>query len=456
MPWVSAMRIPSFGALCLVLASQAWGNGGGYHYGVAFTGGIAPFEPSGTSSVRIVDEKLDIKLEADHAAVEVRYRMRNETDQAVKVRFGFPVEVVHEDLDESGDAAEKNAGPAKTAGKYCRNYSVTTGKSVSVSYVPEPFNEGKVKAFPGSEKLAGIQGWNVSELKFDKGQEQEVVIRYESSYDKVEVYVSDDENVEPLTFRYRLSTGGVWKDSIAKGAVTISAPGVDPDEVVIRKPAGRFEKKGKGWTWNFENLEPTLEDDLVIEAVPGHRSFGGGFSHEDHVLRSHEQRAGVWSLVTNDYKATASSTLAKQGENEYSASNLAPRERDDHHQVWAEGAEGDGVGESLLLTPKRTSKLYGISITPGYVDQEGKGLFEANNRPSLIDVELNDEFKMQVSLRDAAEGQFFRIKGYAKPVKSVKLTIRGVHRGKKWKDTCISRVLLHERLDKEPKVQGAR
>ncbi|BCU76361.1 hypothetical protein llg_10760 [Luteolibacter sp. LG18] len=438
-----------------LLAAPAWGNGGGYRFGVDFTGGISPFEPSGTENVRILDEKLDIRLEADHAKVEVRYRMKNEADSSVKVRFGFPVEVVHDDMmNEDGSSSNPGkGGTEKVALKYCKGYSVTADKPLEVKYLPEPFAEGKVKAFPGSDKLAGIQGWEVSELKFDKGQEREIVIRYDSTYDKSEMSISEDYDISPLTFRYRLSTGGVWKDTIAKGQVTVTAAGVDGDELVIRKPAGRFGKQGGAWVWNFENLEPTLDDDLVIEAVPGRRGYGN-YDGDNHIQRSYEQRTGVWCLVSNDYAATASSTLAKQGKNEYSASNLGPGNHDENHSIWSEGVEGDGIGEFLLLKPTRQVKLYAVSISPGYAGV--KDLFEANNRPSMIEIVLNDDFKMPVTLRDSDDRQFFRIKGYDKPVKSVKLVIRGVYKGKKWQDTCISSVMLHEMLDKEPKVQGAR
>ena len=43
-------------------------------------------------NIRILDEKLTVSLGPNDADVEVRYLMRNETRQKVKVRFGFPVE----------------------------------------------------------------------------------------------------------------------------------------------------------------------------------------------------------------------------------------------------------------------------------------------------------------------------------------------------------------------------
>ena len=48
------------------------------------------------------------------------------------------------------------------------------------------------------------------------------------------------------------------------------------------------------------------------------------------------------------------------------------------------------------------------------------------------------------------------MRNYAKPVKSVKLTIEDVWKGTKHEDLCISGISLHVRLDKKPEIRPAR
>ena len=87
------MRLVYLGLVSLLSwTGAALANGGGYSFGVTFTGAVAPFQAAGTEKVRILEEKLDVALRRGDAAVVVRYQMKNVTDQAATVKFGFPVE----------------------------------------------------------------------------------------------------------------------------------------------------------------------------------------------------------------------------------------------------------------------------------------------------------------------------------------------------------------------------
>jgi hypothetical protein len=48
------------------------------------------------------------------------------------------------------------------------------------------------------------------------------------------------------------------------------------------------------------------------------------------------------------------------------------------------------------------------------------------------------------------------VRGYTKPVTTVKLVIKAVHRGTSAGDTCIARVELRAKLAKKPQIRGAR
>lgn len=438
----------------MALTACVWANGGGYRYGINFTGGVAPFEPSGTEHIQILDEKLSIELGSSEAQVEVRYRMKNLAHENVKVRFGFPVEVTQDPFGGIEDASKVSEAERESRSRaQCKDYQVfANGQVVKEEFQPEPFATGSVKPFPGSEVLTGIHGWHVSQLTFKADQESEVVIRYRSCYENSNSWVSEDADQSPLKFRYRLSTGGVWAGPIAHGQVRVSCKGIDASEVMIKMPAGRFKREKEDWVWVFDGLEPTLADDLTIEAVPGYAMAGR--STGDGKYTHYLERRGVWSRVHGDYSVKASSTLPPAGDLKYDASNVNDDEREN---AWSEGVAGDGIGEWLEITPKKAAALSALLMTPGYAKGVGSdSLYQVNNRPSKVAIELNGEYRIEREIPDKAESWLISFHGYSKPVAKIKVTILGVHKGSRYQDTCIHSIELAERLSKKPKLEGVR
>ena len=77
----------------------------------------------------------------------------------------------------------------------------------------------------------------------------------------------------------------------------------------------RFKKDGENWVWNFENLEPTLADDIEIEAspaTPGH--YGPGATR-------YIERGSQWLMSHTNYEVRASSVLAPADGLTYDAAN---------------------------------------------------------------------------------------------------------------------------------------
>ncbi len=446
--------------LLLIFPTLAPANGGGYRYGTNFTGSLAPFQPEGTENVQILAESLDITLLKSSAKVSVRYLMKNLTDADTSVRFGFPVEVISDDSDALGDAPSTKQGSADETAKYCRDYSASAdGNPLRSSYLPEPFAAGKIKPFPGSDALAGIQGWMVSDLTFKKGQSREIAISYSSDYDISEFSVSEDIHRLPATFRYRLSTGGVWGGPISKGTVTVRSEGIPHTEVTIHSPTGRFKPSDNSWTWTFENLEPTLADDITIHAIPGFDEFRR--MDDSGKWFGYSERRGVWGQSHQNFTATASSSLPPYKDISYGPENLTNNDWDPDldepeaaFRAWSEGAKGDGIGEFLDITPASPQPLTAINLQNGYAKSEA--LFAANNRVKSLTVTLNGDFSFDAELEDHDLLQPIFIRGYDKPVSKLRLTIKDVYRGSKARDTCISNLELVRRLAKKPEVQGAR
>jgi hypothetical protein len=438
--------------LSLGLSGALWANGGGYFRGgVEFTGGIAGFEPSATGNVRMIDENLSIRLGQEEAAVEVRYVMKNLSDRKVKVRFGFPVE---EALDRELMAPLTDQPPAASKQlTYCRDYEITAGgRPVKATW------QGEERGQP-DRRFHGIAGWMVSDVIFAAGQELPVTIRFRSAYPQEEWSVSEDSSASAAVFRYRLSTAACWAGTIGSGRIRVVADGIDPQDLRILKPVNRFRKEGDAWVWNFEDLEPTLADDIEIEAQPAEQTYGsrtadGGFpSKEDEPTVQFIGRGERWSMLHSNYRVKASSTLKPQGENHYQAENLRDLWGGN---AWSEGVEGPGIGEWLELVPAEAKPLRSLRITPGYVKHDHEGLFTANARPARVRVELNGKHRFEASIPDKPEEFHIPVTGFTEPARKIRLTVLGVYPGEKYEDLCVSTIRLESVVDRKPKVQPSR
>ncbi|PYJ62997.1 MAG: hypothetical protein DME20_02755 [Verrucomicrobia bacterium] len=234
----------------------------------------------------------------------------------------------------------------------------------------------------------------------------------------------------------------------------------EPEDVSIAKPKEHFQKvSDTHYEWQFENLKPTLADDIRIIAHSKYDSYPTGYSEED--LSRHASyviRNNQYFLDHKDYDATASSTLAPQGKRNYDVVNIKADPQRELQTPWAEGAKDDGIGESITLDVKRPLPLYGILIRPGYYEYGREDVWWKNNRVAALEITLNDEHTFTASIPDERfeNPYLIRVRDYTKPVSKIKLVIKGVHRGTQSRDTCISLVELRAPLAKKPEIHAAR
>src|SRR5262245_34176505 len=439
-------------AFLFVGASGLLANGGAWQAGVPGTGSASASNQNRKTDVTIEDETLKIDLHPDYAAVDVRYRMHN-TGPKVQQDFFFPVERWGKNPDADTDT--------KTAD--VRDYQITVdGKKLPSTNVSGP-KEKANETTPGQfyqQSVSTIKSWKKSVIPFERNQTREFTIHYNAPYAENDESVSDDGHFSDATFAYSLSPAATWKGQIGKGKIEINILHPEPEDVSIEKPKERFQKiNDTHYEWTFENLKPTLADDIRIVAHSKYDRYPAGFSEEDrsrhaeYVLREHQ-----YFLDHTDYDATASSTLAAQGKHNYDVVNIKDDPTREVQSPWAEGVEGDGIGESITLNVKRPLPLYGILIQPGYYDYDDKGPWLKNNRIAALEVTLNDEHTFTESIPDEhfERPYLIRVRDYTKPVTKIKLAIKGVYRGTQFRDTCISLVELRTPLTKKPEVQGAR
>jgi uncharacterized protein DUF4424 len=441
--WILAM------SLFVLAPSHLFGNGGAWQTGVPMTGNAAATDQKKTTNVTIEDEKLTIDLHQEFAAVEVRYRMKN-TGGQVDQDFFFPVERWAESEDEGGNTMTDLEG-----------YTISAdGAELKFETVDAKGQKPKAEKDPHwGEFKAGTRLWKKSSIPFAQGQTREILIRYRSPYAANQSSVSEDSHSGEAYFRYSLSPAATWKGPIGKGKITVNYLHARPEEIAISKPKDRFKKiSDTQFEWEFQNLKPTLADDMKVVVHPAYDTYEARESQEDfehpRFRADYVVQGDRYFLQHSDYDAIASSTLKPEGEHKYDASNIKGLQ---WGTTWAEGVDGDGIGESITLTGHRPLPLDAIMIMPGYKADDG-ALWTKNNRVAELEITLNNEHTFVAAIPDDKLANLYPIpvRGYTKPVDTVKLVIKKVHPGSSAHDTCISHVELRGKLSQKPKIQPAR
>lgn len=482
-------------ALFFSTASIVFPNGGAWQTGIPSTGHASASKNDRHTDVTIENETLKIDLHPEYADVTVRYRMRN-TGSKVQQEFFFPVERWAEnpdsdnqgksdDLDHyqitvdgkelkwtnvAGPKQPKSAGKEKNTEANQENSETKEETVAGTSEATQGKSEEEEKSDAGQESdetgsesiwqqdLFTIKSWKKSVIPFDRNQTRDVTIHYKARYEENDESVSDDSYISNATFAYSLSPAATWKGPIGKGKIEINVLHPEPEDVSIAKPRDRFKKiSDTRYEWEFENLKPTLTDDIRIVAHSKYDSYPTGYSEEEVERRaSYVIRGKQYFLDHTDYDATASSTLAPQGKHHYDVQNI--KGRSDESAPWAEGAKDDGIGESITLNVKRPLPLYGIRIRPGYWDPGNESAWKKNNRVAALEITLNDEHTFTETIPDDIfqRSYLIRVRDYTKPVSKIKMVIKGVHRGTQFRDTCISFVQLRAPLANKPEIHGAR
>jgi hypothetical protein len=475
------------GCVSIVLA-----NGGAWQTGIPETGNASASKNERHTDVTIENELAKIDLYPEHADVTVEYKMHN-TGPKVQQDFFFPVERWVENSNADGEGKsddidhyqisadgkelkwtnvagpKKNIKEAKEGNSEANQESSETKEATpaatqDTSQTEEKGSEAAKEAdetAPESiwqEELSTIKSWKKSVIPFDRNQTRDVTIHYTARYSENNESVSDDVHYSNATFAYSLSPAATWKGPIGKGKIELNILHPEPEDVVIEKPKERFKKTSDThYEWAFENLKPTMADDIRIVAHSKYDSYPTGYSEEDSERRaSYVIRGNQFFLDHTDYDAVASSTLAAQGKHHYEVENI--KGRSEEGTPWAEGAKDDGIGESITLNVKRPLPLYGILIRPGYWEYASDKSWKKNNRVAALEITLNDERTFTETIPDETfqKPYLIRVRDYPKPVNKVKMVIKGVHRGTQFRDTCISLVELRAPLSKKPEIQGAR
>ena len=148
-----------------------------------------------------------------------------------------------------------------------------------------------------------------------------------------------------------------------------------------------------------------------------------------------EMKASCWSPV----RAVSTSSFLKEKNTVYDGSSLIEYEK---IIPWVEGSAGYGIGEWIEFEFYYTEEIYGFIISNGFVSYEKPYLFRQNTRLKTVAIETDQgTLSQEIVIDDKCQLQKIR---FDKPVtaKRMRLIIKSVYPGEKWKDTCLSRIVF--------------
>lgn len=122
----------------------------------------------------------------------------------------------------------------------------------------------------------------------------------------------------------------------------------------------------------------------------------------------------------------------------YDATNLID---DNISSCWCEGANGNGIGESVRFSSSQDQTVKGFMVWNGY--QESDYLYDINTRPRTIAVYADDEYIGDFELKDS--GLCSQKIALEEPIitKSLTIKITDVYPGSKYEDCCISEIIFY-------------
>jgi hypothetical protein len=424
--------------LYVLAAADLHANGGGYSKGVIST---SAFQPIGVDQVEMLSERLEIDLHIEHADIRIEYVLHN-PGKKVTVECGFPAATSNYNM----FVPQEQLAARKP--EMLEDLSLTAdNEPLKVSILED---NARLNGGVRREKPLSIVSWHVVKIPFAAGQTRKISVRYRNPYHCQTVSVSDDSTAYAPSLTYAFSAAGLWAGPIKQGTVIIQAKTVDPERVKLSHPK-RFTREKGSWQWSFTDFEPTLEDDLIIETRPTQHRFHGGYVAEGGEWKESFGKGAKWRSHAW-YTVAASSFLKEPDGTEYPPENLNA-----WNEAWVEGAEGDGIGESITLTLKKPANVNQVGLRNGYT--KSRELYFANNRAAQFKVSVNGGQAFKINVPDEfleTERFWFDLPKSAAPVKTIKFEISDVYPGTRYKDTAISDIDLLVPLDKAPKIQPAR
>lgn len=158
---------------------------------------------------------------------------------------------------------------------------------------------------------------------------------------------------------------------------------------------------------------------------------------------SNSESKAVVSDATKDEKnlvvdqVMASSMLNDNTGTDYTPGNIVDGK---NNTIWAEGVDGSGVDENIILRFDKDKIVKKIFIINGSAKSEK--LYYANNRVREVRLDFSNGESKIVNLNDGILGEQEIDLGEGIKTSYIKVTILSVYSGEKYDDTCISEIRI--------------
>jgi hypothetical protein len=422
--------------LLIVITSNIFGNGGPIDGCAVYrTGDIVLIN---LPDIKLIKEDLKIKIEGDYSFVNVTYLIQNNSYSDSKITYGFPVDYIRNELqyefewqDEYLPKIEFFLDSKKMEIKHQVDYSILEEKSST----NDEFN------------LEVKRSWYVVDFEIKEGQKILLNVKYKikNGFEDWATTKSFFPTFDDRHFIYDFKPAKNWDD----GFVPELNTEIDIQDII-----------SKGGKVNITGL--SLNDSSGIYSA-SFKNFDFKHSPNLNISYSNNQKLSdfmsdfisEYRLKNDKIKAVnVSSTLSSK----YSTKNMFDF---DFNTAWAEGINGDGIGEKIEIELNKYP-LVAICLINGYT--KNADLYKSNNRikklkidieyvdykdSTKLDIESNEVVLKDFEFQDVSKNNFGSIisvigdygEGY-RQITKITLTVLDVYKGIKYTDTCISELLL--------------
>lgn len=420
--------------LMIIFNLNTLANGGPVDGSAVYrTGDIVMME---YSDIKLQKETLNIRLEGDYSIINVKYHLKNNGYSKTDVTYGFPIDIVRDELisyktewqKEYVPNIEFKADGRKLPIKQQLDYSIFKDNNLDKRGNPITYR----------------RNWYVVDFSIDKDDTLILNVNYKvkNGFSDWETSKTFFETYSTRELIYDFSPAQNWGNGI------IDTLTVEVDASAIIDNAGEVLFKGMKFSQNkgkFINKTANFNlkkcEELAIS-----------YNIENEKYSNYLQKRRI--PVTELKNIEVSSEL----EGNYSKHNLFDN---DFNTTWAEGVVGSGIGEKIKIQLD-DMHLLGICLINGYT--KNSQTYKSNNRIKRVRIEkeyvsfidditpiidtveidvkdlpyrninINNFYSLSSTLIDFGEG--------CSKVSNITITILEVYPGEKYDDTCISELFL--------------
>ncbi|MFH0866184.1 MAG: hypothetical protein V1904_08310 [Bacteroidota bacterium] len=362
--------------------------------------------------VEMQSEIVIIRLFRSYYEVEVEYYFRN-TGARQNVTMGFP-----------NQTSSEFTETIKNFEAFCNDSTLAITEIFEAADTTKPESVFIPKKF--------YECFNVF---FEKDE----TLKIRNTY--TQWYVSDYHE----TFRraeYILTTGALWKNTIGNIKVYVYPQGIPAEELKSRTAFIKYE---------YDDSLPTGKINMkALSLLPDSFTLIGGnyFAEFKNIDPDFDIEINMPPVMQRSF--SASSVLASQDTNTYyNAYNVNDN---NPNTAWAEGKEGDGIGETIDINilagddnvEQSFYKIQKIGFMNGI--NKSQDLFAKNNRVKRLKILYYEPFigsqkELEVTLDDSMGMQYFSLP-QAEYVSSLSFVIQEVYKGTQYDNTCISEISI--------------